>query len=77
VSHGLPVRKQVNQIFMVMAMTRGLDAVIVDPLDPRMMANILTARMLLGEDPGCRGYLDAYRQGRLSLDGAGPAPTPP
>jgi 5-methyltetrahydrofolate--homocysteine methyltransferase len=75
VSHGLPLRRQVNQTFMVMAMARGLDAAIIDPLDPRMMVNILTARLLLGEDPGCRAYLAAYRQGRLALE-AGPAPGP-
>jgi 5-methyltetrahydrofolate--homocysteine methyltransferase len=74
VSHGLPVRKLVNQVFMIMAMTRGLDAVIVDPLDPRMMVNILTARLLLGQDPGCKRYVAAYRQGRLNLDGAPVAP---
>lgn len=73
VSYGLPVRKQVNQVYMMLAMSRGLDAVIVDPLDPRMMVNILTAEMLLGQDSGCRGYLAAYRQGRLNLDSA---PTP-
>jgi 5-methyltetrahydrofolate--homocysteine methyltransferase len=71
VSYGMPLRKLVNQVYMVMAMTRGLDAVIVDPLDRRMMAHILTARMLLGQDPGCKGYLTAYREGRLSLE---PAP---
>ncbi len=70
VSHGLPVRKQVNQVYLIMAMARGLDAVIVDPLDPRMMVNIVTAHMLLGQDPGCKAYLTAYRQGRLNLDGA-------
>jgi len=70
VSHGLPVRRQINQVFMILAMSRGLDAVIVDPLDPRMMVNVLTARMLLGRDPGCKTYLTAYRQGRLNLDGA-------
>ena len=74
VSHGLPVRKQVNQVYLLLAMARGLDAVIVDPLDPRMAANILTAHMLLGRDPGCKTYLAAYRQGRLALDGAPPAP---
>jgi 5-methyltetrahydrofolate--homocysteine methyltransferase len=68
VSYGMPLRKQVNQIYMVMAMARGLDAVIVDPLDRRMMANIVTARMLLGQDTGCKGYLAAYREGRLSLE---------
>src|SRR6266542_1807226 len=70
VSHGLPVRKQVNRVYLIMAMSRGLDAVIVDPLDQRMMVNIVTARMLLGRDPGCKGYLTAYRQGRLNVDGA-------
>jgi cobalamin-dependent methionine synthase I len=73
VSHGLPARRQINQVYMIMAMSRGLDAVIVDPLDQRMMVNVLTARMLLGRDPGCKAYLTAYRQGRLKLDGVPPA----
>jgi len=73
VSHGLPVRRQINQVYMLMAMSRGLDAAIVDPLDQRMMVNVLTARMLLGQDPGCKAYLTAYRQGRLNLDAAPPA----
>jgi len=75
VSFGMPLRKQINQVYLIMAMARGLDAVIVDPLDPRMMANILTARMLLGQDAGCRGYLTAYREGRLALEP--PAAKPP
>ena len=69
VSYGLPVRKLVNQVYMIMAMARGLDAVILDPLDQRMMAQVQTARLLLGQDPGCKGYLTAYREGRLNLDG--------
>jgi 5-methyltetrahydrofolate--homocysteine methyltransferase len=73
VSHGLPLRRQINQVYMLMAMSRGLDAAIVDPLDQRMMANVLTARMLLGQDPGCKAYLTAYRQGRLNLDAAATA----
>ncbi len=76
VSYGLPVRKQVNQVYLLMAMSRGLDAAILDPLDPRMMVNIVTARMLLGQDPGCRAYLAAYRQGRLNLDPAPAAGAP-
>jgi len=75
VSYGLPVRKQVNQVYLLMAMSRGLDAAILDPLDPRMMVNIVTARMLLGQDPGCRAYLAAYRQGRLNLEAPPTAPT--
>jgi hypothetical protein len=36
----------------------------------RMMANIVAARMLLGQDPTCRAYLAAYRKGRFDLDRA-------
>jgi cobalamin-dependent methionine synthase I len=71
VSHGFPMRRHINQAFMIMAMGRGLDAAIIDPLDARMMVNVLTARVLLGQDPGGKAYLNAYRQGRLALD---PAP---
>ena len=67
VSFGLPLRSQINQVYMVMAMSRGLDAVIIDPLDRRMMANIVTARMLAGEDPACKGFLSAFRDGRLDV----------
>jgi hypothetical protein len=35
-----------------------------------MMVNILTVRVLLGWDPGCKGHRTAYRQGRLNVDGA-------
>jgi cobalamin-dependent methionine synthase I len=76
VSFGLPVRKQLNRVYMLLAMARGLDAVIVDPLDSWMMVNIVTARTLLGQDPGCREYLTMYRQGRLNLDGPTPAGAP-
>ncbi len=63
ISYGLPLRKQINQIFAVMAMAVGLDALIIDPLDRRMMANILTAETLTGADQYCARYLTAYRDG--------------
>ncbi len=66
VSFGLPLRKQINQMFLVMAMARGLDAVILDPCDVRIMANLLTAKALLGDDDYCLGYISAYREGRLN-----------
>jgi 5-methyltetrahydrofolate--homocysteine methyltransferase len=65
ISYGLPLRKQINQTFAVMAMAVGLDALIIDPLDTKMMANILTAETLMGGDPYCAGYLAAYREGRF------------
>jgi cobalamin-dependent methionine synthase I len=65
VSFGLPNRKQVNQMFLVMAMTKGLDAVILDPCDKRIMANLITTMTLLGEDEFCMNYLTAFREGRF------------
>ncbi|NIS61247.1 MAG: dihydropteroate synthase [Proteobacteria bacterium] len=65
VSYGLPNRKQVNQMFLVMAMTRGLDAVILDPCDKRIMANLITTTTLLGKDEFCMNYLAAFREGKF------------
>ncbi len=73
ISFGLPLRKHINQIYMAMAMGQGLDAAILDPLDTRMMANIVTARMLLGQDRVCKQFLKAYRSGDLNLEQV-PAP---
>ena len=65
ISYGLPVRKLLNQTLMVMAITRGLDGVIVNPLDKNMMANIVAAEALIGKDEYCTNYLKAYRAGML------------
>jgi 5-methyltetrahydrofolate--homocysteine methyltransferase len=67
ISFGLPNRKFLNQTFMVMAIARGLDAAIVNPLDRRMMANIVAAEALAGRDDYCMDYLKAHRAGRLDL----------
>ncbi len=66
ISFGLPERKFINQTFMVMAIARGLDGAIVNPLDERMMACITTAETLMGRDPYCMSYLKAFRAGRLA-----------
>ncbi|MCP3689779.1 MAG: methyltetrahydrofolate cobalamin methyltransferase, partial [Gammaproteobacteria bacterium] len=68
ISFGLPERWLINQIYMVLAMGQGLDAAIIDPLDRRMMANIITTTTLLGDDKACKAYLKAYRRGDLNLD---------
>lgn len=61
VSFGLPERKRLNQVFMTMAITKGLDGAIVNPLDKQMMANIISAEALIGKDNYCMNYLNAYR----------------
>lgn len=65
VSFGLPARKVINQSFMAMAIGRGLDGAIVDPLDGRLMALGLAATALAGQDEYCANYLAAYRKGKL------------
>jgi 5-methyltetrahydrofolate--homocysteine methyltransferase len=65
VSFGLPNRKQLNQIFLVMAMTKGLDAVILDPCDRRIMANLITTMTLSEKDDYCMNYLMAFREGKF------------
>jgi len=66
ISFGLPIRKLLNRTFLVMAMTAGLDAVILDPLDREMMANLVATDTLLGRDDFCANYIAAYRENRLS-----------
>ncbi|MEE8387565.1 MAG: hypothetical protein V3R65_03240 [Acidiferrobacterales bacterium] len=68
ISFGLPERRLINQVYMVLAMGHGLDAAIIDPLDRRMMASIITANTLLGQDRVCKKYLKAYRCGDLNLE---------
>jgi cobalamin-dependent methionine synthase I len=76
-SFGLPLRKLLNQTYLAVLMSRGLDSVIVDPTDRMMMATLYAAEALLGRDDYCMGYLRAYRAGKFEgVLGAG-APTPP
>jgi 5-methyltetrahydrofolate corrinoid/iron sulfur protein methyltransferase len=65
VSYGLPKRKLVNQIFVAMAIAKGLDSAIIAPLDARMMANVCVAEALAGKDQFCMGYITAEREGKL------------
>jgi 5-methyltetrahydrofolate--homocysteine methyltransferase len=63
ISFGLPNRKFLNQTFMSMAIARGLDGAIVNPLDQRMMGTIIAAEALAGRDNYCMQYLKAHRAG--------------
>lgn len=65
ISYGLPERKFLNQTFMTLAICKGLDGAIINPLDKKMMANIIAAETLMGKDAFCMEYLRAYREGRL------------
>ncbi len=65
ISYGLPKRILINQTFMIMAIERGLDTAIINPMDRRMMAGIYAAETLIGKDSFCMNYLDAYRSQKL------------
>lgn len=65
ISFGLPQRTFINQAFLIMAMYIGLDAVILDILDKRLMSSIKSVQVVLGEDEYCMEYIKAYRKGIL------------
>jgi 5-methyltetrahydrofolate--homocysteine methyltransferase len=65
VSFGLPHRFLVNRTFMILCIAAGLTGAIVDPLDQKMMSNILVAETLVGRDDYCVRYLKANRAGTL------------
>jgi cobalamin-dependent methionine synthase I len=67
ISFGMPERKLLNQTFMVMAITSGLDGAIVNPLDKKMMAAIFAAETLMGRDDFCMNYLKAYRSKKFEF----------
>ncbi|NLA12194.1 MAG: methyltetrahydrofolate cobalamin methyltransferase [Firmicutes bacterium] len=67
ISFGLPLRGHLNRNFAVMAIARGLDSLILDPLDKRMMANIIAAETLAGKDRYCMNYLKAFRANKLEI----------
>ncbi len=67
ISYGLPVRKLLNQNFAVMAIAKGLDSLIINPLDKQMMANLIAAETLAGRDDYCMKYLKAYREKKFEL----------
>ncbi len=67
ISYGLPARKFMNQTSMTMATAKGLDGAIINPLDSRMMANIIAAEALAGRDNFCMNYLKAFRAGRFDI----------
>lgn len=65
VSFGMPRRSLLNRTLLAMALSRGLDAILVNVTDDALLAVAITADTLLGNDPYCTAYLNAYRAGRL------------
>ena len=80
VSFGIPARKIINNMFLIMAIEAGADSGIVDPVASRIadLASLerasptyaLAEDVLRGRDAFCAGFIAAWRQG--DLDGVAP-----
>ncbi len=65
VSYGLPKRKFLNQVFIVMCIAAGMDTGIIDPNDDVTMRNIAAAEALSDKDEYCANWLELFREGKL------------
>ena len=76
VSFGLPCRKVINDTFINLSISAGIDTGIIDPVQSKIGAILgldtdqepvrVAQEMLLGRDDFCANYLQAWRAGRLS-----------
>ena len=60
ISYGLPARPAVNQSFLTMAMTCGLDLPIINPNVEEMMAAVRSFHLLTNVDKEAREFIAAY-----------------
>ncbi len=65
ISFGLPKRSLINRTFLALALEAGLDAAIIDPTDPQMIATLKASNALLGKNEYCLEYIAAHREGKL------------
>jgi cobalamin-dependent methionine synthase I len=57
VSSGLPARRLFNRAFLVAAIVRGLDSVIMDPTDRQLYGALKAALLVTGKDENCLNYI--------------------
>jgi 5-methyltetrahydrofolate--homocysteine methyltransferase len=65
VSMGLPVRRLINQTFLIMAIHAGLDTLLIDVRDPSLLSSVYASKVLINQDPYCLEYLQAYRHQKI------------
>jgi len=66
ISFGLPARPLVNQNFLTMAMTCGLDLPIINPNLEPMMAAVRSYHLLMNIDKDARDFIAAYGDAQVS-----------
>ena len=67
ISFGLPERERVNSAFFTLAMSRGLSAGIVNPMDEAIMNAFYAHRALSGEDVNCGEYIRRFSKQTSTL----------
>ena len=75
VSFGLPCRRLINDVFILLSLEAGADSGIIDPvasnlkaihsMDRQARPYRMTEDLLLGRDRHCKNFLRAYRKGEL------------
>lgn len=55
-------RPLINRTYLVMAITNGLSAAILDPLDKDLMDAAITAELILNKTIYCDSFLDAHKK---------------
>ncbi|TGE35118.1 methyltetrahydrofolate cobalamin methyltransferase [Desulfosporosinus fructosivorans] len=65
ISFGMPLRKVVNQHFLILATYVGMDSAILDPCNRDLVTTLLVTDALLGRDRYCRNYSNAFRKNKI------------
>lgn len=60
ISAGMPERALLNQVFSSLAVSRGISALIVNPLDADLVYSVAAAALLSARDSGARNYLKLF-----------------
>ena len=78
VSFGLPCRRLINNVFILLALEAGADSGIIDPVASNLEKIIvmdrsskpveLAEQLLLGNDLHCKNFLRAFRKGELQTE---------
>ena len=79
VSFGMPQRRLINDVFLLLAIQAGADSGIVDPvtshldevhgMDRDSVRYTMAEDLLLGRDDRCKAFLRAHRRGQLNREG--------
>ncbi|MFC1694176.1 dihydropteroate synthase [Candidatus Latescibacterota bacterium] len=66
ISFGIPVRNNLNKVFLTMLVEAGCNGAIIDPTEKDIMITLYSARAVLGIDEYCMEYLGKMREEGLA-----------